>query len=231
MGRARLVRSFGEGLDARARTGGASSSNRRLLTSCWSISSARAACTSTVLVVVRETPPEKGTWLPTALFESTDQIAGGSWGGAKTCLTIARSALPVLIGEINMDHEMLRTVVCVGAEASAQIRQHFPALCVVEVARDQVDSYGGPCIAVVCDCASAGDARWRWRSGRTRRSSCRALPVMVKRLPMKIGSSARTLPLLVPSGCRNRSGPHRDLRRHRGGGQNITTGEHRRRSR
>ena len=57
-----------------------------------------------------------------------------------------------------MDHEMLRTVVCVGAEASAQIRQHFPALCVVEVAREQVDSYGGPCIAVVCDCASAGDA-------------------------------------------------------------------------
>ena len=103
-------------------------------------------------------PPEKGTWLPTALFECTEQITSDKWGGAKTCLTIARSALPVLIGEINRDHEMLRTVVVVGSEAAAQIRQHFPALCVVEVSSTQVDSYGGPCIAVVCDCASAGDA-------------------------------------------------------------------------
>ena len=103
-------------------------------------------------------PPDKGTWLSTALFECTEQITSDKWGGAKTCLTIARSALPVLIGEINRDHEMLRTVVVVGSEAAADIRKHFPALCVVEVASSQVDSYGGPCIAVVCDSASAGDA-------------------------------------------------------------------------
>ena len=82
-------------------------------------------------------PPDKGTWLPTALFECTEQITSDKWGGAKTCLTIARSALPVLIGEINRDHEMLRTVVVVGSEASAQIRQHFQSFLAGGVA-------GGP---------------------------------------------------------------------------------------
>jgi hypothetical protein len=105
-----------------------------------------------------ELPPEKGIWLPTALFELTDQISGGSWGGAKTCLTIARSALPILMGEINADHEALRTVVAVGSDAASSLRQHYPSLCVVDVAAEHLDTYTGPCIAVVCATASGSDA-------------------------------------------------------------------------
>ena len=54
-----------------------------------------------------------------------------------------------------MDHEMLAAAhgTVVGSAASADIRKHFPALCVVEVSSTQVDTYGGPCIAVVCDSA------------------------------------------------------------------------------